>query len=320
MLSSRAVFVWRLNRVGTQLMEMFRRFILVGAFVVGPFFRGSMMQIVLATLFCIIFLAVQQQVRPYRNRVDNYLALITSLLLVLLFLGCTIFKLSTLTDLQDVQQVFSREQHVDFVLPVNILIYWLYLSVLGALVFSVFLLIVQGAQSFRDKESVVRRELKKSIVANFENAERDKDAERMKMKVLLLETLNMTEQATGKLDAASHLFSRAGLHPKYWGVSRQQLEEFGDEVKQAIIRGHINGQPDPKKPYYYPSDKFNNPKIGPNMHLVNNGLIKPITLEGSMRHPAFIPGLSYTLMNNYATGGLLCNTCNHHKLGPYARR
>ena len=38
---------------------MLRRFLLVGVFVVGPAQRGSVMQLAIATLLCLVYLAVQ---------------------------------------------------------------------------------------------------------------------------------------------------------------------------------------------------------------------------------------------------------------------
>ena len=86
---------------------------------------------------------------------------------------------------------------------------------------------------------------------------------------------------------------------------------FREQVIDAMRRGDIKGQPDPSRPFYYPQEKFLNRKIGPNMHQVNMGLIKPITLAGD-ESSDFIPGLSYSLMMNYASGGLPCEVFFSH--------
>ena len=62
----------------------------------------------------------------------------------------------------------------------------------------------------------------------------------------------------------------------------------------------------------YPDSRFHDPNIGPNMHQVNKGLIQPLTADGTATEPAFMPGLSYSLMHNYATGGLLCEIFFSH--------
>ena len=59
--------MYHLSSDGHSLAEMLRRFVLVGLFVVGPYHRGSIMQIAVATFFCILYLFAQQQVQPYRR-------------------------------------------------------------------------------------------------------------------------------------------------------------------------------------------------------------------------------------------------------------
>jgi hypothetical protein len=48
-----------------ELCEMARRLVLVGFLVVGPFERGSMMQLTTATVICIIYFAIQLLASPY---------------------------------------------------------------------------------------------------------------------------------------------------------------------------------------------------------------------------------------------------------------
>ena len=71
-------------------MEMGRRFLLVGLFVVWPFKQGTIMQVAMANLTAILFLALQLQVMPYRSLMDDYLALGCSLSLCVMLL-CTVF-------------------------------------------------------------------------------------------------------------------------------------------------------------------------------------------------------------------------------------
>ena len=77
-------------------------------------------------------------------------------------------------------------------------------------------------------------------------------------------------------------------------------------------RGDIKNQPDKSKDYYYDQKIFDNPQVGPNMHQVNEGLIMPLTMDGSSDAPSFMPGLSYALMQNYAAGGLPCDLFISH--------
>ena len=103
------------------------------------------------------------------------------------------------------------------------------------------------------------------------------------------------------------LFSERGLHPMYWGVDKSQLATFGDEVRAAMAQGKIRNQPDRTKDFYYPQERFDDPAIGPNMHQVNNGLIKPLTKQ----HPE-LPSLSYAVMRNLKRGGLRCSLFYSH--------
>lgn len=57
-----------------ELMEMLRRFVLVGVLVIAPYERGSLPQMGLATVIAICYLFVQQHAAPFRNRVDDYVA------------------------------------------------------------------------------------------------------------------------------------------------------------------------------------------------------------------------------------------------------
>jgi hypothetical protein len=49
---------------GWELCEMGRRLVLVGFLVVAPFERGSIMQLALAIIICIIFLVIQMLASP----------------------------------------------------------------------------------------------------------------------------------------------------------------------------------------------------------------------------------------------------------------
>ena len=53
-----------------ELVEMLKRFLLVGLYVLdmGPFLRGSVMQLALANFTLIIFLVAQLQAQPYVMR------------------------------------------------------------------------------------------------------------------------------------------------------------------------------------------------------------------------------------------------------------
>jgi hypothetical protein len=110
------------------------------------------------------------------------------------------------------------------------------------------------------------------------------------------------------MTGANSLFSRGGLHPLYWGVSRAQLATFIEEVRAAQHAGVIcNPSREEAGSRYYPQSKFDDPAVGPNMHLVNKLLVKPLTASCPP-----LPGMSYALMKNLRRGGLRCSLFFSH--------
>ena len=84
-----------------ELMEMLRRFLLVG--LLGIVRTGSIEQLVAATLFCILYLMIQLQARPYVSVPDDFLALASSGALVVLFFSALVMKGSLLVKNEDIQ-------------------------------------------------------------------------------------------------------------------------------------------------------------------------------------------------------------------------
>lgn len=147
-----------------ELAEMTRRLTLVGLFVIGPYGRGSLMQIVVAALFCIIFLTIQVQAKPYNEIHDDYLALACSFGITVAFLCCIVYKIDTLTDLMEIKARMSIEQRQDFNLPIVALTAVLFLSVVGALIFSGLILMGQmgeeRARKLREARNANARRLR----------------------------------------------------------------------------------------------------------------------------------------------------------------
>ena len=87
--------------------EMLRRFFLVGLLsIINP---GSITQLVVSVTFCVIYLTIQLQVRPFKRGTDTYLALCVSLSLAMLYVGSVVIKLKTLTETVEVQDVLSMK-------------------------------------------------------------------------------------------------------------------------------------------------------------------------------------------------------------------
>ena len=88
---------------------MARRFLLVGLLsIFEPV--GSVMQLVFANLFCIVYLVIQVQSGPYRKRSDNYLAVACTSSLTISFNLSLVFKYSGFTELAEVEARMSDEQ------------------------------------------------------------------------------------------------------------------------------------------------------------------------------------------------------------------
>jgi hypothetical protein len=95
-------------------MEMLRRFLLVGLYVVAPFHQGSVMQLATANITALFYLVWSLQVMPYVHTFDNFLALGCSLSLSVLLLTCIFYRYAALTELPDIIARMSIEQRDDF--------------------------------------------------------------------------------------------------------------------------------------------------------------------------------------------------------------
>ena len=74
-----------------ELMEMGRKFLLVGLFVWQPT-QGSVTQLAVGTIVAAVYLMIQLQARPYKHATDDYLATSSSFGLLMLFLCSIVFK------------------------------------------------------------------------------------------------------------------------------------------------------------------------------------------------------------------------------------
>ena len=120
-------------------------------------------------------------------------------------------------------------------------------------------------------------------------------------------TARALQEQQGGYSGAESLFSSDGLDPFMWGVSKGQLQQFAEMVAEAVAKGEIqNTSPDGTPTY--PQAKFDDQRIGPNMHQVNAGLIKPYTASAL----DYIPGASWALHKNHLSGGLPCHLFFSH--------
>ena len=129
-----------------ELVEMLRRFVLVGLMVLV---QGSTMQLLLGTLFAAIFLLVQVLASPYASLSDDYLASASSFALLVVFLCATAFKYMALTSLEDIQARMSEEQRQIYVVSAGRLSTLMLVSLLGTILVSLVIFAVQVAAERR---------------------------------------------------------------------------------------------------------------------------------------------------------------------------
>ena len=95
----------------------------------------------------------------------------------------------------------------------------------------------------------------KGGLASHSAALRDRNTNRSSDRRALFDKALEEQRAKGgtagaEYPGAEYLFGPQGLDPVYWGVTKQQLKDFGEELREAIRKGEIPGQPDRSKPHY----------------------------------------------------------------------
>ena len=93
-------------------MEMGRRFLLVGYFVVVE--PGSVDQLSYGTTVSLLYLVIQLSAAPFKSTADDYFAAGCSLVLCLQFLTCIFYKYGALTQQKELQTIMSLEQQGDY--------------------------------------------------------------------------------------------------------------------------------------------------------------------------------------------------------------
>ena len=144
-----------------ELVEMLRRLVLVGLMVLV---QGSMMQIVVGTLLSAAFLLFQVQASPYLELSDDFLASVCSFFLVVVVVCSYAFKDFEFVGLPDIVEKMSREQKGVYVIDQGALIGVIILSVVGAIVISAGIFVVQfvvvGARLQREELARKARRLR----------------------------------------------------------------------------------------------------------------------------------------------------------------
>ena len=132
---------------------MGRRFLLVGLFVTWPYERGTIMQLALGVLVAISYMAVQLHAQPYRDLSNNYLALLASFNLSLVFVTSIFYKYQTLTELDDITMKLNDEQRITFEVFAVPLTSLLVAAIMGVIVACACILVIHIAYDVRADHS-----------------------------------------------------------------------------------------------------------------------------------------------------------------------
>ena len=155
---SRAIgFLWREYEVTAfwwELVEMLRKFLLVGVFVVVK--PGSVLQIAVGTTVCAAYLMVQLQATPYKKKSDDYLAVASSFSLLMVFFCSVLYKYDALTVSDALRAKMSIEQKQDYIVDNTLLSAVLLASVLSSLACASVLVIVQIAVEVKNNANLRR--------------------------------------------------------------------------------------------------------------------------------------------------------------------
>ena len=98
-----------------EIMEMLRRFFLVGIF--GIVWPDTIPQLIIATLYSIIYLILQMQVQPYKTPADNFLAAVSSGAILTLFFIASASKAASLLDIEMVFEFLSPTLREVYTIP-----------------------------------------------------------------------------------------------------------------------------------------------------------------------------------------------------------
>ena len=140
-----------------EVLEMARRFLLVG--LMSIVLKGTIVQLVIAALFCIFYLVLQLQAKPFVRAADDYVALASTTSLAVLFFLCVVLKVGVLTDTPEVDAILPPRLRANFAVPSALLTVGMLGSVIACLVLS-FVISLQQAKDERQRQLLEAREAK----------------------------------------------------------------------------------------------------------------------------------------------------------------
>jgi len=143
-----------------ELVEMLRRFVLVGLLVLA---QGSIMQIIMGTLLAAAFLLFQVQASPYVVLADDFLASACSFALVAVFVLSYAFKSYELVGLPEIESKMSIEQSDYYIINQSRLAFVMVACILGTLLLSLALFAVQVVAEGRRLRREVRARMARRL-------------------------------------------------------------------------------------------------------------------------------------------------------------
>ena len=141
-----SVFWW-------ELVEMLRKFIIVGVMVVVA--NGNMLQLAIGTVLCGVFLFLQLCAAPYKEISDDYLAATTGFCTLMFFVCAMNYKYASFFDLSYTRETMTEEQLRIYDIYTPALSAMVLISIFASLVGTAFIGIVQvGTQASRHRREL----------------------------------------------------------------------------------------------------------------------------------------------------------------------
>jgi len=135
-----------------ELVEMLRRALLVGLLRLVPPHPGSILQIAIATLVSVAYIVIQQQAAPYKSLSDGWVAMASSVAMLVLFVWAIISKYSELAD--TTYEIISPEQRRTFGIRFEAEI--CFIAAAGIIIFTFLLLLGQIREEHKNLQYKAR--------------------------------------------------------------------------------------------------------------------------------------------------------------------
>ena len=136
-LSDEPAFFW------WEIVEVLRRFVLIGIFVNFPAKSGTIQQITFGVLFSLLYALLQLYAQPYMVQSDDFLAAGLSTGLAVFFITAALYKFGELTDISEINSLLSDTQKNTFVPPYLLLTFVIFISISTGFIMLGFITAIQ---------------------------------------------------------------------------------------------------------------------------------------------------------------------------------